>query len=147
MGTSQVFLISGGAGTLDYVSLCNRGQVRVCVCTMVWWQSEVGTVRIQLVQLTFPSVKHHFFLFLTTLLSKHAAVCYIHLLWAGGRADIAAWFTLMLFSQAGLQIDSEEACVTSEGPEMNWAAFWYIHHRRDTTSTQSIHRHADTLSF
>ncbi len=41
MGTSQVFLISGAAGTLDYVSLCNRGQVWECICSMLWWQSEV----------------------------------------------------------------------------------------------------------
>ncbi len=100
---------------------------------------------IQLVQLTFPLVKHRLFLFVTALLSKRAAVCYIHLLWAGGIADIAAWLILVLYSQAGSQIASEEACVTSEGPEINFAAFWYIHHRRDTSSTQSIYRHADSL--
>lgn len=60
MGTSQVFLISGGAGTLDYVSLCNRVQVWVCVGTMVWWQSEVGTVDLSFYETSLFLILIHF---------------------------------------------------------------------------------------
>lgn len=36
--------------------------------------------------------------------------------------------------------------VTSEEWEINLAAFRCVHHMRDTTPTQTIHHHVDTLS-
>lgn len=93
------------------------------------------------VQLTFALVKHLLFLCLSVSHWQHllnylafkmsCSVSYIFVV--GGRLS---WYSSLVNTQA-LRQTSEEVCVTSEGPEINWAAIWYIHHWRDATSNQS----------
>ena len=56
-----------------------------------------------------------------------------------------SWVIVMRYTQAGCKYPIRRR-VTSEEWEINQAAFWCIHHMRDTSPTLFIHHHAVTLS-